>query len=86
MVFQQRGDGEERRHASRGAARELVARRCRRHHPGWDLEPRRGQRDGEQPVRMSGSEAYFQLLATVGVEPVVDDDRLPRNRGLLRGS
>ncbi len=86
MVFQQLGDGEERRHTGRGAARELVARRCRRHHPSWDLEPRRGQRDGVESVRMSGSEAYFQLLPAVRMEPVVDDDHLPRNRGLLRGS
>ena len=85
MVFQQFRDGQERRHAGRAAPRKPVARRRGRDHPGWDLEPRRGKRDGVQPVRVPGSEAYLQLLPMVGMEPVVDDDRL-RNRGLLRGS
>ena len=86
MVFQQPGDGEERRYAGRGAARELVTRCRRRHHPGRDLEPGRRQRDSVQAVRMSRDETYIQLLPAVRVEPVVDDDRLPRNRGLVRGS
>ncbi len=83
MDFQQLRDRQQCLHTGRGPPPELVTCCCRGQHPGWDLEPRGGERDGVQSVRRSRSEAYLELLAVVGVEAVVDDDRLPSNRGLM---